>query len=152
MRRLMVVLALGAALGLGAGAPAASAQMGYDPYAGGYGYGYAAGTPYGYAGGAPYAFNPAFPIGPYAAGPYGAGGYGGLPGYGGVPYGTFAAYASPLATGAYSPTGYPTFGAFPYYALNGNTTNPSPYGYYNPYAMFFGCTSTYTASNFYVCR
>ena len=142
MRRLVVVLALGAALGLGAGAPAASAQVMIDPYAGGY----PGPGPYGYAG----------PAGPSpfgaAVGPYGYGGYGGLPGYGGAPYGGFAAYNAPVLSGAYTATGSPTFGYFPYYALGGNVANPSPFGYYNPYAMFLGCSSTYTASNFYVCR
>ena len=92
------------------------------------------------------------PIGAFSAGPYGAGGYSGVAGYGGAPYGGFVNYASPLLSGAYSATGYPTFGYFPYSALAGNTTNPSPYGYYQPYASFLGCTNTYTASNFYVCR
>ena len=64
-----------------------------------------------------------------------------------------AAGITPLAHASCSASiGYPTFGYFPYSALAGNTTNPSPYGYYNPYAMFLGCTNTYTASNFYVCR
>jgi hypothetical protein len=168
MRRLVVVLALGAALGLGAGAPAVSAQM-VDPYAGaypmggapmaGYGaYGAGYGAPLGgYAGyGAPTlgygTYGTAAGYGGYPLGPYGSGGYGGPPGYGGTPYGSWPGYASQVLTGAYTATGYPTFGYFPYSALNGNTTNPSPYGYYNPYAFFLGCSSTYSASNFYVCR
>ena len=92
------------------------------------------------------------PIGAFSAVPTAPVGTPGVGGYGGGPYGGFTNYASPLLSGAYSATGYPTFGYFPYSALAGNTTNPSPYGYYNPYAMFLGCTNTYTASNFYVCR
>jgi hypothetical protein len=157
MRRLMVVLALGATL-LGAGVPAASAQM--DPY-GGYGYagygnpGYAG---YGYGGYYGPGYTPGGPIGPlsipgpYPLGPYGSGGYGGVPGYAGVPYGSWPQYAAPALSGVYSQTGYPTFGLFPYLAANGNTTNPSPYQYNQPYAFFMGCTSTYSASNYYVCR
>jgi len=182
MRRLMVVLALGATL-LGAGVPAASAQI--DPNGGygaagygatgygaagygaaGYGaagYGAAGyGTPgnssYGYGGYTGAGYTPGGPVGPlsnpgpYPTGPYGAGGYGGYPGYAGVPYGSWPQYAAPVLSGIYNQTGYPTFGLFPYLAANGNTSNPSPYQYNQPYAFFTGCTSTYTASNYYVCR
>ncbi|HZU05865.1 MAG TPA: hypothetical protein VFB73_07825 [Chloroflexota bacterium] len=122
MRRLVAVLALGVALGLGVGAPVASAQMGYaSPWA--------------------------FPVAPY-----GYGGYGGPPGYAGFPYGAFPAYAAPVLSGVYNSTGFPTFGLFPYLALYGNVANPSPYFAYIPFAPFFGCTSTYTGSNYYVCR
>jgi hypothetical protein len=169
MRRLMVVLALGATL-LGAGVPAASAQM--DPY-GGYGYG-----SYGYGGagygGASYGatgsgawpyggyqgagYTPGGPTGPlaipgpYPTGPYGAGGYSGVAGYGGAPYGSWPYYASPVLSGIYNQTGFPNFGLFPYLAANGNVANTSPYQYNQPYAFFMGCTSTYSASNYYVCR
>jgi hypothetical protein len=175
MRRLMVVLALGATL-LGAGVPAASAQM--DPYGGygyagagyGGGYGYAGagyagagyGSPgyasYGYGGYTGPGYTPGGPIGPlsipgqYPVGPYGSGGYGGVPGYAGVPYGSWPYYAAPSLSGQYNATGYPTFGLFPYLAQNGNTTNPSPYQSNQPYAFFMGCTSTYSSSNYYVCR
>ncbi|HEY7063103.1 MAG TPA: hypothetical protein VII06_16610 [Chloroflexota bacterium] len=166
MRRLMVVLALGATL-LGAGVPAASAQldpyggMGYGGYGayGGYGgySGYGTGAPaYGGYTGAPYApggaVGPLAIPGPYPVGPYGSGGYGYPQGYGGVPYGNWPYYAGPTLSGIYNATGSPTFGLFPYLAQNGNFANPSPYQYNQPYAFFMGCTSTYTASNFYVCR
>ena len=162
MRRLVVVLALGAVLGLGAGVPAASAQtVGYP----GYGYsGYAGyggdpgvsglaypGASYGYAGGYSGVGPLAIP-GPYPSGPYGAGGYGGVPGYAGVPYGSFPAYAAPIVSGLYNATGYPTFGLFPYQAQSGGVANSGAYSYNNPYAFFLGCTSTYTASSFYVCH
>lgn len=141
MRRLMAVLALAATLGLGAGVPAASAQM--DPYGGlGYGAGYWPGSPVG----------PLAIPGPAPYGPYGVGGYAGWPGYGGVPSGSFPYYAWPLLSGVYNATGFPSFGLFPYLALNGNVANPSPYASIQPYAFFMGCTSTYTGSNFYVCR
>jgi hypothetical protein len=158
MRRLMVALALGATL-LGAGVPAASAQ--WDPYGGyGYagGYGYPAYAGYGYGGYYGPGYTPGGPIGPlaipgpYPQGPYGSGGYGGPSGYAGVPYGTWPYYAAPSLSGVYNQTGYPTFGLFPYLAANGNTTNPSPYLFNQPYAFFMGCTSTYSASNYYVCR
>ena len=137
MRRSIVALALGATLVLGVGVPAASAQ--YVPYGG---YPYYGGYPglgcltycYPYAG-----------YGSYRA-PYG--GYA-LP-YGG--YGAVWPYASPVLSGLYNATGAPTFGVFPYLALAGNFANPSPYGYYQPYAFFLGCSPTYTASNYYVCR
>lgn len=163
MRRLLVVLALGAALGLSAGVPTASAQYpGYPSQSyGTYGPGYG-----GYAGTAAY---PGYAGGYAAAGGYPgyAGGYGSLAGapgvggypypsssyaYSGIPYGGFAQYAGPIATGLYNPTGYPTFGAFPYLAQYTNTTNPSLYSSYQPYAFFLGCSSTYSGSSFYVCR
>jgi hypothetical protein len=178
MRRLMVALALAATLGLGAGVPAASAQG--DPYGGFYGQGgygaygpagmggygqsgYSAYGPagpggYGYGGYYGPGYTPGGAVGPLAIpgpqpyGPYGAGGYGGIPGYGGVPYGTWNAYASPVLSGVYTQTGFPTFGLFPYAAANGNVANPSPYNSYQPYAFFMGCSSTYTGSNYYVCR
>jgi hypothetical protein len=159
MRRLMVVLALGATL-LGAGVPAASAQ--WDPYGGygygGYGYGGASSGAWPYGGYQGAGYMPGGPTGPlaipgpYPTGPYGAGGYAGYPGYAGAPYGSWPYYASPVLSGIYNQTGFPNFGLFPYLAANGNVTNPSPYQYNQPYAFFMGCTSTYSASNYYVCR
>jgi hypothetical protein len=204
MRRLVAALALGAALGLSAGAPAATAQY-YDPNAGMSGYpgtgypatGYATGgyvdpsmmyggaygggmygSPYGGAYGSPYGgmYGGAYGgmYGGYPGMGYGApgysspaapfgyiGGYPGVtspytysqfPGYGPVPGGGFGQYASPIGSGVYNQTGYPTFGAFPYLALYGNVANPSLYNSYQPYAFFMGCSSTYSQSNFYVCR
>jgi len=199
MRRLVAALALGAALGLSAGAPAATAQyydpnagmsgypgMGYpatgygmggyvDPsmsYGGAYGgmYGGGYGGMYGGAYGGMYGGYPGMGYG-YGTGGYGysspatpfgsIGGYPGVtspytysqfPGYGPVPGGGFGIYASPIGSGYYNQTGYPTFGAFPYLALTGNVANPSVYNSYQPYAFFMGCTSTYSQSSFYVCR
>ena len=165
MRRLMVALALAATLGLGAGGPAASAQV--DPYGGyygqgggfygqgSYGGGYGPASPGGWGYGGYYGpgYAPGGPVGPLSIpgplpyGPYGAGGYGGIPGYGGVPYGTWNAYASPVLSGMYTQTGFPTFGLFPYIAANGNVANPSPYSSYQPYAFFMCCGSTYTGIN-----
>ncbi len=166
MRRLIVFLALAAVPVLGGVAPTGSAQY-YDPYggmapyggayAGGYGGAYG-GSGWGYGGytGAPYApggaVGPLSLPGPLPYGPYGAGGYAGVAGYGGAPYGSFPYYGSPVLSGVYNATGYPTFGLFPYLAANGNTTNPSNYTSYQPYAFFMGCGSTYTGSNYYVCR
>jgi hypothetical protein len=145
----------------------------YGGYSGGYGYGTYGGAGYGTYGSAGYGYGnggygyggyygpgyaPGGPVGPlaipgpYPSGPYGSGGYGGIPGYGGVPYGSFPYYGSPVTSGVYNATGYPTFGLFPWLAANGNTTNPSPYSSFQPYAFFMGCSSTYTASNYYVCR
>ncbi|HLI29303.1 MAG TPA: hypothetical protein VKZ60_19720 [Chloroflexota bacterium] len=125
MRRSIVALALGAVLALGAGVPAVSAQ--YLPY-GGYPY-------YGYPG---LGYSYWAPYGGYAL-PYGG-------------YGAVWPYAAPILSGAYNATGAPTFGVFPYLALAGNFATAAPFGYYQPYAFFLGCSPTYTASNYYVCR
>lgn len=127
MRRSIVALGLGALLALAVAVPAASAQ--YLPYGG-----------YPYYGGYPGLGYPGY-WAPY-------GGFG-LP-YGG--YGAVWPYAAPILSGAYNATGAPTFGVFPYLALAGNFATAAPYGYYQPYAFFLGCSPTYTASNYYVCR
>ena len=182
MRRLLIVAALGAALALGTapgasaqvgydpyggmagyagtgfGAGAGYPAFGYDPYGGLAGYGATGfglgGYPgVGYTGAAPLALPGPLAIpGPQPYGPYGSGGYGGYPGYGGTPYGTWPGYAAPVLTGVYNPTGFPTFGLFPYLAQTQQVANSSPYYSYNPYAIFFGCSATYTGSSYYVCR